>query len=52
MGRLVKRAQHLCAKQEGDSDGVRSLRREAHEAERECWLHGDAFCLSRREPGS
>jgi protein-L-isoaspartate(D-aspartate) O-methyltransferase len=29
---------------------VRSLRRDGHEPEPECWLHGDAFCLSRREP--
>jgi protein-L-isoaspartate(D-aspartate) O-methyltransferase len=27
---------------------VRSLRRDAHEADESCWLHGDSFCLSKR----
>lgn len=27
-------------------DVVRSLRRDAHAAEPNCWLHGDGFCLS------
>lgn len=28
---------------------VRSLRRDAHEVEEECWLHGAGFCFSQRE---
>jgi protein-L-isoaspartate(D-aspartate) O-methyltransferase len=27
---------------------VQSLRRDAHEAEETCWLHGDGFCFSQR----
>jgi protein-L-isoaspartate(D-aspartate) O-methyltransferase len=27
---------------------VQSLRRDAHEAEETCWLHGDGFCFSAR----
>jgi len=30
----------------GDGAAVRSLRRDAHQAEPSCWLHGDDFCLS------
>jgi protein-L-isoaspartate(D-aspartate) O-methyltransferase len=29
---------------------VSSLRTDTHDAERECWLHGDGFCLSTRAP--
>lgn len=29
---------------------VRSLRREHHEKDRTCWLHGEGWCLSRRPP--
>lgn len=32
----------------GDTNSVRSLRRDAHAAEETCWLHGDGICLSRR----
>jgi len=32
----------------GDMDTVRSLRRDAHEADESCWMHCDGFCLSRR----
>jgi protein-L-isoaspartate(D-aspartate) O-methyltransferase len=28
------------------ADGVRSLRRDPHEREPACWLHGDGYCLS------
>jgi protein-L-isoaspartate(D-aspartate) O-methyltransferase len=28
---------------------VRSLRRDAHEADDSCWLHGDGWCLSKHE---
>lgn len=28
---------------------VRSLRRDMHETDDSCWLHGDGWCLSRRE---
>jgi len=33
----------------GGAEQVRSLRRDGHEPEPECWLHADACCLSRRE---
>lgn len=33
-----------------DSNEVRSLRFEPHRRSRHCWLHEDAFCLSRLEP--
>jgi protein-L-isoaspartate(D-aspartate) O-methyltransferase len=29
---------------------VKSLRRDAHEKDETCWLHGDAWCFSTREP--
>lgn len=29
--------------------GVKSLRRDRHAEEDSCWLHGDGWCLSRRE---
>lgn len=29
--------------------GVKSLRRDPHAEEETCWLHGDGWCLSRRE---
>lgn len=31
---------------------VRSLRRDGHAEDGSCWLHGDDWCLSRREPGA
>ena len=31
---------------------VQSLRRDRHQRERTCWLHGDGWCLSRRRPTS
>ncbi len=34
----------------GDYLSVRSLRRDAHESEPECWLHAPDSCLSRRPP--
>ena len=30
--------------------GVKSLRCDAHEDDETCWLHGEGWCLSRREP--
>jgi protein-L-isoaspartate(D-aspartate) O-methyltransferase len=33
---------------QGQPDAVRSLRRDAHEPEPDCWLHGEGFCLSLR----
>lgn len=34
-----------------DSSGeVRSLRLDVHERDESCWLHGDRWCFSRREP--
>jgi protein-L-isoaspartate(D-aspartate) O-methyltransferase len=36
----------------GDAAGqraLRSLRRDRHDADESCWLHGDGWCLSRRE---
>jgi protein-L-isoaspartate(D-aspartate) O-methyltransferase len=32
-------------------DPVRSLRRDTHGPDATCWLHGEGWCLSRREPG-
>ena len=32
----------------GDMDTVRSLRRDLHEPDDTCWMHGDGFCLSKR----
>lgn len=29
---------------------VRSLRRDAHQKEESCWLHGNGWCFSRRQP--
>ena len=34
----------------GHADLVRSLRRDRHAPDGSCWLHGDQFCLSWREP--
>jgi protein-L-isoaspartate(D-aspartate) O-methyltransferase len=34
----------------GDAERVRSLRLDDHEENRDCWLHGQGFCLSRRSP--
>jgi len=33
----------------GDTPTVKSLRREAHAEDETCWLHGQGWCLSRRE---
>lgn len=33
-----------------EADSVRSLRREPHAPESECWLHGAGYCLSTRLP--
>ena len=33
-----------------DMDTVKSLRRDAHIENETCWLHGEGWCLSRREP--
>ncbi len=33
----------------GNMDVVRSLRRDAHDADTSCWMHCDGFCLSRHE---
>jgi protein-L-isoaspartate(D-aspartate) O-methyltransferase len=30
--------------------GLKSLRRNAHAQDETCWLHGDGWCLSRRDP--
>lgn len=35
----------------GDGGTVESLRRDAHEEGKTCWLHGKGWCLSRRAPG-
>ena len=34
----------------GGAERVRSLRLDDHEQNRDCWLHGRGFCLSRRSP--
>jgi protein-L-isoaspartate(D-aspartate) O-methyltransferase len=33
-------------------DPVRSLRRDVHAEEASCWLHGEGWCLSRRQPAT
>jgi protein-L-isoaspartate(D-aspartate) O-methyltransferase len=33
----------------GGMEAVKSLRREAHAEDESCWLHGEGWCLSRRE---
>jgi protein-L-isoaspartate(D-aspartate) O-methyltransferase len=33
----------------GDMKAVRSLRRDAHDADETCWMHCDGFCLSRHD---
>ena len=38
------------AVQRGDMATVKSLRRESHDQDETCWLHGEGWCLSRREP--
>jgi protein-L-isoaspartate(D-aspartate) O-methyltransferase len=34
----------------GHTEKVRSLRLDEHKRNRDCWLHGQGFCLSRRRP--
>ena len=34
----------------GDAEKVRSLRLDEHKRNRDCWLHGQGFCLSIRRP--
>jgi len=34
----------------GEGASVRSLRCDLHEKDSTCWLHGDGWCFSRREP--
>ena len=34
----------------GEAEAVRSLRRDKHARGRDCWLHGQGYCLSRRSP--
>jgi protein-L-isoaspartate(D-aspartate) O-methyltransferase len=31
---------------------VRSLRRDSHQEDETCWLHGEGWCLSLRVPGN
>ena len=38
------------AYREGDADRVRSLRRDPHLRDDDCWLHADDYCISYREP--
>jgi protein-L-isoaspartate(D-aspartate) O-methyltransferase len=39
------------AYREGGFEAVRSLRRDPHEPEPDCWVHCGDMCLSRRPPG-
>jgi protein-L-isoaspartate(D-aspartate) O-methyltransferase len=45
------RAEELlsAAFEKGGQADVRSLRRDAHEPEEDCWLHGEGYCLSLRD---
>lgn len=36
----------------GDWFGVQSLRRDPHEPDATCWLHGDGFCVSKAPPAA
>lgn len=36
----------------GDTSTVKSLRRNVHSEDETCWLHGESWCLSRRDPVS
>jgi len=40
--------QHALLDSQGQRD-IKSLRRDPHEPDKWCWLHGDGWCLSRRE---
>ena len=40
----------LAAIGQGDEKQVRSLRIDSHEREPDCWLHGENWCLSKRQP--
>jgi protein-L-isoaspartate(D-aspartate) O-methyltransferase len=37
------------ALENGDTETVKSVRRDAHDRDESCWMHCDGFCLSRRE---
>jgi protein-L-isoaspartate(D-aspartate) O-methyltransferase len=51
-GARDERAEALLAEafERGGYEEVRSLRRDCHEREPDCWLHGDGYCLSCRLP--
>jgi protein-L-isoaspartate(D-aspartate) O-methyltransferase len=37
---------------QGGAREVRSVRRDHHAEDETCWLHGEGWCLSRREPAN
>lgn len=39
----------VAALEGGGMEEVKSLRRDAHDADQSCWMHCDGFCLSRNE---
>ena len=44
----VSEAAFAAALAGGGMEDVKSLRRDAHDADESCWMHGEGFCLSRR----
>jgi protein-L-isoaspartate(D-aspartate) O-methyltransferase len=49
VGARTGRGEHIlrAAYQRGDVNAVQSLRRDSHDEQPTCWLHGSSFCLSR-----
>ena len=47
-----KRLMEALRKDEKSLRQVSSLRRDAHEEDASCWLHGDGYCLSHAKPGT
>jgi protein-L-isoaspartate(D-aspartate) O-methyltransferase len=45
---VSSRLSHALHRDHGES--VKSLRRDAHDEDKTCWLHGDGWCFSTREP--
>jgi protein-L-isoaspartate(D-aspartate) O-methyltransferase len=46
----VSEAAFAVALADGGMEDVKSLRRDAHDADESCWMHCEGFCLSRLEP--
>ena len=46
----ISRRLAAALRQEDEEIGINSLRRDAHQEDKSCWLHGEGWCLSRRDP--